>query len=288
MSQPKMVRLPRNEKQTYRLNSRSQMRTMGLTLVMTLTFEFSRWNVTLTFDHMHGFDQGYLWSNFEIAVSQNGWTDWHLTKEVGGRSFMTMTVTIWWPRSGVRIYQIVTRVTSDVDVSSTHLTCIDIRILHISYRFCRMVMDISLYPMLRADSRFWLVNNREIWSRISRLTSSAWDIKTKERHWWRHIGDSDHRPLSLPLRYDLVTLYLYDDLGQINVKAGILKLRNRFRMSQILFEHGIIRYPLFASADTGIYPLLASQYHAWPSAARGIAMLRVDKFPYPRQQTRGN
>ena len=77
--------------------------------------------------------------------------------------------------------------------------------------------------MLRADSRFWLVNNREIWSRISRLTSSAWDIKTKERHWWRHNGDSDRRPLSL--------LCLYDDLGQINVTAGILKLRKRFRMS---------------------------------------------------------
>ena len=103
---------------------------------------------------------------------------------------------------------------------------------------------IILYPMLRADSRFWLVNNREIWSRISRLTSSAWDIKTKECHWWRHNGDSDRRPLSLPLRYDLVTLCLYDDLGQINVIAGILKLRKRFRMSQILFEHGINSLPL--------------------------------------------
>ena len=51
---------------------------------------------------------------------------------------------------------------------------------------------------------------------------------------------------------------------------------------------GTISYPLFASADTGIYPHLASQYHAWPSAARGIAMLREDKFPYPRKQTRGN
>ena len=102
----------------------------------------------------------------------------------------------------------------------------------------------SIYPMLRADSRFWLVNNREIWSRISRLTSSAWDIKTKECHWWRHNGDSDRRPLSLPLRYDLVTLCLYDDLGQINVIAGILKLRKRFRMSQILFEHGINSLPL--------------------------------------------
>ena len=103
---------------------------------------------------------------------------------------------------------------------------------------------VTYYPMLRADSRFWLVNNREIWSRISRLTSSAWDIKAKERHWWRHNGDSDRRPLSLPLRYDLVTLCLCDDLGQINVIAGILKLRKRFRMSQILFEHGINSLPL--------------------------------------------
>ena len=103
--------------------------------------------------------------------------------------------------------------------------------------------DITFYPMLRADSRFWLVY-REIWSRISRLTSSAWDIKAKERHWWRHNGDSDRRPLSLPLRYDLVTLCLYDDLGQINVIAGILKLRKRFRMSQTLFEHGINSLPL--------------------------------------------
>ena len=103
---------------------------------------------------------------------------------------------------------------------------------------------IIIYPMLRADSRFWLVNNREIWRRISRLTSSAWDIKTKERHWWRHNGDSDRRPLSLPLRYDLVTLCLCGDLGQINVIAGILKLGKRFRMSQILFEHGINSLPL--------------------------------------------
>ena len=39
-------------------------------------------------------------------------------------SFMTMTETNWWPRSCVRIYQIVTRVTSDVGVLSTH------RVLH--------------------------------------------------------------------------------------------------------------------------------------------------------------
>ena len=42
-------------------------------------------------------------------------------KGCGSRSFMTMTLTIWWPRSGVWIYQIVTGVTSDVGVLLTHL-----------------------------------------------------------------------------------------------------------------------------------------------------------------------
>ena len=50
----------------------------------------------------------------------------------------------------------------------------------------------------------------------------------------------------------------------------------------------IISYPLFADADTGIYPHAASQYHAPPKAKRGMAMLSVDKFPYPRKQTMGN
>ena len=50
----------------------------------------------------------------------------------------------------------------------------------------------------------------------------------------------------------------------------------------------IINYPLFADADTGIYPHAASQYHAWPKAKRGIVMLSVDKFPYPWEQTKGN
>ena len=39
----------------------------------------------------------------------------------GSRSFMTMIMTIWWPISGVWIYQIVTGVTSVVGVPSTHL-----------------------------------------------------------------------------------------------------------------------------------------------------------------------
>ena len=40
ISQPKMVWLPRKEKQTYWLNSRAQMWPSGLTLAMTLTLNF--------------------------------------------------------------------------------------------------------------------------------------------------------------------------------------------------------------------------------------------------------
>ena len=82
ISQPEVVRLPRNEKQTYRLNSRPQMGPIGLTLTIILTLEIWRSNVTLTFEHTHNLDHGFSWSNFEIAVSQNGRTDLHCTKGV--------------------------------------------------------------------------------------------------------------------------------------------------------------------------------------------------------------
>ena len=47
----------------------------------------------------------------------------------------------------------------------------------------------------------------------------------------------------------------------------------------------LISYLLFASADTGVLPYAASQYHARPKAKRGISMISVDKFPYSRKQT---
>ena len=56
-----MVRLPRNEKQTHRLNSRPQMWPSGLTLTMTLTLTF----------------QGQIWNL--LYLSQK-WCDCHKTK----------------------------------------------------------------------------------------------------------------------------------------------------------------------------------------------------------------
>ena len=95
--------------------------------------EFQASNVTNGFDLGNDFD---LWI-FKVRCDQDLWPDtwcwlrifmvkfWNsctsewegrvkLNKGGGSRSFMTLTVTIWWPRSGERIYHRVTRVTSDV------------------------------------------------------------------------------------------------------------------------------------------------------------------------------
>ena len=56
-----MVRLPRNEKQTYRLNSRLQMGPSGLTLTMTLTLNF----------------QGQIWNWLYLCQK---WSDCHQMK----------------------------------------------------------------------------------------------------------------------------------------------------------------------------------------------------------------
>ena len=61
ISQQKMVWLPRNEKQTYRLKSGAQMWPSGLTLAMTLTINF----------------QGQIWNFLYLSPK---WSDCHETK----------------------------------------------------------------------------------------------------------------------------------------------------------------------------------------------------------------
>ena len=98
ISQPKMVRLPRNEKQTCRLNFRPHMWLSGLTLAMTLTLNFQGqiWNLlylsqngpiatkrkanisielkasnmTIRFDLGYDLDLAFWRSNMEFAISQ--------------------------------------------------------------------------------------------------------------------------------------------------------------------------------------------------------------------------
>ena len=166
ISQPKMVRLPRNKKQIYGLNFRPQMWPSDLTLAITLTFNFQGriWNLLYLNQKWSNFHETkskyidwipglkcdqwvWLWSwpwplNFQgqmwpwpltthmtltmdffmVKLWNSCISEWEvLTLNKGGGSRSFMAVTIWWPRSGVRIYQLVTGVTSDVSVPSTHL-----------------------------------------------------------------------------------------------------------------------------------------------------------------------
>ena len=59
------------------------------------------------------------WPWIAVISEWEGWLTFN--KGDGSRSFMTRAVTIWWSRSGVRICQILTWVTLDVIVPSTHL-----------------------------------------------------------------------------------------------------------------------------------------------------------------------
>ena len=61
ISQPKMVRLPRNKNQPYWLNARPQMTSSGLTLAMTLTLNF----------------QGQI---LNLLYLSQKWSDCHKTK----------------------------------------------------------------------------------------------------------------------------------------------------------------------------------------------------------------
>ena len=168
-----MARLPRNKKQTHRINSRPQMWPSLLTLAMTLTLNFQGqiwtllylsqkwsdchktkskhidWTLGLKCDHqIWPWLWPWLWilkvkyeflyissKTGPIATKRKGniliWTlglkydQWfdlgHDLESIFEfwRSYVILA--IWWPRSGVRIYQIMTGVTSDVSVPSTHL-----------------------------------------------------------------------------------------------------------------------------------------------------------------------
>ena len=120
----KMLRLPWNVKQTHRLNFRLQMWPSDLTLVVTLTLNFQGqiWNLLYLiqkWSDCHETKSKHIYLNSTPQMWPMGLTlpwPWYLNFS---RSYVILT--IWWPRSSVRIYQIVTGVTSDVGVPSTHI-----------------------------------------------------------------------------------------------------------------------------------------------------------------------
>ena len=103
-----------------------------------ISIELQASNVTNVFDLDHNLDLWILKVKCDLHLWLPTWpwpwifmvkfwnsciSEWEgrstLHNGGGSRSFMTMT--IWWPRSGVWIYQIVTGVTTVIGVPSTHL-----------------------------------------------------------------------------------------------------------------------------------------------------------------------
>ena len=124
ISVPKMVSLPRNEKQTHRLNSRPQMWPSDLNLAMTLTLNFQGQIRNLLYLNQKWCDCHKMKSKHIGLSSRSQMWPMYLALAMTlifefSKSYVILT--IWGPRSGVSIYQIVTWVTSDVGVPSTHL-----------------------------------------------------------------------------------------------------------------------------------------------------------------------
>ena len=117
--------------------------------------------------------------------------------------------------------------------------------------------SITIYPMLCADSRFWLANNREVYTRISGLTSSSWDVK--RRNVIDDVTMAIKAAVQSSCRCDatVVTLCSYNDLDQIKGIVGIIKMWKRFRMWQTSFEHGINSLPLVCWRGYGNLPTLS-------------------------------
>ena len=91
-----------------------------MTIRFDLGHDLDLWIIKITYD-LDLWPYGLCWRRiFMLKFWNSRNSEWEarltLNKVVGSKSFMNMTVTIWWPRSGVRIYNIVTGVTSDVGV----------------------------------------------------------------------------------------------------------------------------------------------------------------------------
>ena len=159
ISRPKMVWLLRNEKQTYQLNSRHQMQSKGLTLAMTLTLDFQGqilkqpylrnrranwhwtkgghwWPMTMTFWWPRSRVTLYTAGHLHTAVPHCSHSRAPIVHTAVPREnndhgcvYLRCRAVCKLPgcveghpwRWGVRIYLIVTGVTSDVCVPSTPL-----------------------------------------------------------------------------------------------------------------------------------------------------------------------
>ena len=158
ISLPTTVRSPRNEKQTYRLNPGTQMWPSDLTLAITLTLNFQSqiWNLIYLNEKWSDCYETKSKISIELQASNvtNGF-DLEFSRS-------NVILTIWWPRSGVRIYQIGTGVTSDVGVPSTHL----VRFWSRSVHFTNFGGILTQWNISNVWFPYLMENAWQLWSEI--------------------------------------------------------------------------------------------------------------------------
>ena len=194
--------------------------------IANISIELQASNVTNGFDLDHNLDLWILKVKCDLGLWRHTWhwpwifmvkiwnsciSEWEgrltLHKGGGSRSFMTMAMTIWWPRSGVCIYQIVTGMTSVVGVLSTHLVLDDTSlccpITHVdcamqqghSVNWDRSVSTLRMLHRMQYSIAFWkcpeyrcLASKVLVWS----LTvvsynpiNNSWTMEVIQV-WWLH------------------------------------------------------------------------------------------------------
>ena len=180
--------------------------------------------------------------------------------------------------------------------------------------YCRLrtlrTACISSHNIPFANFRFWSANNREGLTRIVHLTSCAWCIsplsvtsdvtmanrllRSSDNTEWDHYTSFVFFYYYLRAEYTCARLAA-DVISHITITTSYQSFVSRILRQpdangpkhnylNTTWEHGkhILLSVFFPWIwDLKKYPQLTPQYHAWPSAARDIMVLCVDKCPYP-------
>ena len=122
-----------------------------------------------------------FWNSY--ILEWEGWLTLH--KGSGSRSFMTMIMTIWWPRSGVWIYQVVTGVTSAVGMPSTHLVGLAAHILFlVNFIIQYKELHIWRYQIYKSVIA---IQHLTIWIQMECPCSLTWYTMAKVWYVWKYF-----------------------------------------------------------------------------------------------------
>ena len=172
-----------------------------------ISIELWAWNVTIRFDLGHDFDYEFSGSNLEFAISQPKMVWLPQNEKYAYRMNLKASMTIKFDlghdleRWGVRIYQIVTRMTSDVSMPSTSLVILNpVRwchlkpLVHVWYCDCKHLCILKQYPNIAWYVKDSCVAYSWLWTWLLydiicyRCIKWMWYDDCDEFHYWANIS----------------------------------------------------------------------------------------------------